>query len=73
MLGIIGGTGLAQLANLEITHRQVIRTPYGEPSGALTFGNLGDTKSEVRKILATTFTIRRKPELGTQPNVYYIV
>lgn len=42
MLGIIGGTGLAQLANLEITHRQVIRTPYGEPSGALTFGNIGN-------------------------------
>ena len=37
MLGIIGGTGLTQLANLEITHRKVARTPYGEPSGALTF------------------------------------
>lgn len=42
MLGIIGGTGLTQLANLEITHRQVIRTPYGEPSGALIFGNISD-------------------------------
>jgi 5'-methylthioadenosine phosphorylase len=40
MLGIIGGTGLTQLANLEITRRQVARTPYGEPSGALTFGRL---------------------------------
>jgi 5'-methylthioinosine phosphorylase len=40
MLAIIGGTGLAQLANLEITHRQVMRTPYGEPSGAITFGTL---------------------------------
>lgn len=40
MLGIIGGTGLTKLANLEITHRQVTRTPYGEPSGALTFGRL---------------------------------
>ena len=38
MLAIIGGTGLAQLSSLEITHRQVMRTPYGEPSGALTFG-----------------------------------
>ncbi|HEU0187819.1 MAG TPA: S-methyl-5'-thioinosine phosphorylase [Gallionellaceae bacterium] len=38
MLAILGGTGLTQLANLEINHRQVIRTPYGEPSGALTFG-----------------------------------
>lgn len=42
MLAIIGGTGLTKLANLEITHRQVIRTPYGEPSGALTFGKIKD-------------------------------
>lgn len=42
MLAIIGGTGLAGLANLEITHRQVMRTPYGEPSGALTFGKIGE-------------------------------
>ncbi|MCB5206277.1 S-methyl-5'-thioinosine phosphorylase [Methylovorus mays] len=41
MLGIIGGTGLTQLANLKITRRQLIRTPYGEPSGPLTFGELG--------------------------------
>jgi 5'-methylthioinosine phosphorylase len=40
MLAIIGGTGLTKLANLEITHRQVMRTPYGEPSGALTFGSV---------------------------------
>lgn len=40
MLAIIGGTGLAQLSNLEITHRQVMRTPYGEPSGALSFGEV---------------------------------
>jgi 5'-deoxy-5'-methylthioadenosine phosphorylase len=40
MLGIIGGTGLTNLTNLEITHRQVVRTPFGEPSGALTFGEL---------------------------------
>jgi 5'-methylthioadenosine phosphorylase len=40
MLGIIGGTGLSKLPGLSITHRQVIRTPYGEPSGPLTFGEL---------------------------------
>lgn len=40
MLAIIGGTGLTQLANLEIAQRQVMRTPYGEPSGALTFGTI---------------------------------
>ncbi|OZA30784.1 MAG: 5'-methylthioadenosine phosphorylase [Hydrogenophilales bacterium 17-61-9] len=42
MLGIIGGTGLTQLANLEITHRKVARTPYGEASGALSFGHICD-------------------------------
>ena len=42
MLSIIGGSGLTQLANLEITHRQVIRTPFGEPSGALTMGRLSN-------------------------------
>lgn len=40
MLGIIGGTGLTKLPGLSITHRQVIRTPYGEPSGPLTYGDL---------------------------------
>ncbi len=40
MLGIIGGSGLTKLSNLEITRREVVRTPYGEPSGALTFGEL---------------------------------
>lgn len=42
MLGIIGGSGLTQLANLEITRRQVVRTPYGDPSGPLTFGHIKD-------------------------------
>lgn len=41
MLGIIGGTGLTKLANLEVKRRQLIRTPYGEPSGPLTFGEVG--------------------------------
>jgi 5'-methylthioadenosine phosphorylase len=41
MLAIIGGSGLTQLANLEVTQRKVARTPYGEPSGPLTFGRIG--------------------------------
>ncbi|MDO9597890.1 MAG: S-methyl-5'-thioinosine phosphorylase [Azoarcus sp.] len=40
MLAVIGGTGLTQLSTLEITRREVVRTPYGEPSGALTFGTM---------------------------------
>jgi 5'-deoxy-5'-methylthioadenosine phosphorylase len=49
MLAIIGGTGLTNLTNLEITRREIVRTPYGEPSGHLTFGEIptGSKKSEV--------------------------
>jgi 5'-deoxy-5'-methylthioadenosine phosphorylase len=42
MLAIIGGTGMAQLACLEISHRKIMTTPYGEPSGPLTFGKIND-------------------------------
>lgn len=44
MLAIIGGTGLTNLANLQISRREVVRTPYGEPSGHLTFGNIGSAE-----------------------------
>lgn len=42
MLGIIGGSGLTQLANLDVSHREVVRTPYGEPSGPLIFGRIAE-------------------------------
>jgi 5'-deoxy-5'-methylthioadenosine phosphorylase len=45
MLAIIGGSGLTRLASLEVGRRKAARTPYGEPSGALTFGRIG--KEEV--------------------------
>lgn len=41
--------------------------------GALVFGDLEDPGSEVRKILSSHYAIQRKPELGTHPNVYYLV
>jgi len=37
---IIGGSGLTSLAGLENVRRQVVRTPYGDPSGPLTHGQL---------------------------------
>jgi len=40
---------------------------------ALTFGNLGDENSPVRKALKGVYTIRRKQGLGTGPSVFYIV
>lgn len=41
MLAILGGSGMTQWPDLVQVRRQVIRTPYGEPSGALTFGRAG--------------------------------
>jgi len=40
MLAIIGGSGLTTLSNLDVSHREVVRTPYGEPSGAVVFGQI---------------------------------
>ena len=41
--------------------------------GALIFGDLEDRGSEIREILHSHYSIRRKPELGTGPNIYYII
>ena len=40
MIAIIGGSGLYQLDNLEVSARRIVRTPYGEPAGPLTFGRI---------------------------------
>lgn len=40
MYGIIGGSGLTQLSSLDDVRREVVRTPYGEPSGPLTCGQI---------------------------------
>jgi len=42
VLAVIGGSGLAQLGNLEVRRRKRARTPYGKPSGALAFGCIAD-------------------------------
>jgi len=42
-------------------------------SGAMAFGDLEDPNSEVRHLLHENYSIRRKPGLGTQPEVYYLV
>ena len=43
MLAIIGGSGLTKLANLEVSRRLAARTPYGDPSGAITCGKIGES------------------------------
>jgi len=41
--------------------------------GRILFGDLEDASSNVRLALASNFSIRRKPSLGTQPGVYYLI
>ncbi|MDR2162302.1 MAG: 4Fe-4S dicluster domain-containing protein [Desulfovibrio sp.] len=41
--------------------------------GAIVFGDLQDPSSPVSALLTENFSLRRKPELGTQPGVYYIL
>lgn len=46
-IAIIGGTGLSSLQNLEIIRREIVLTPYGEPSSTLAYGrikNAGDNE-----------------------------
>jgi len=40
MIGIIGGSGLYAMADLQEPHWQRVATPYGEPSDELLFGRL---------------------------------
>ena len=43
-LAIIGGTGLTQLKSLDIINREIVHTPYGDPSGPITHGTLNGKK-----------------------------
>ena len=40
---------------------------------ALVFGDLEDSGSDVRRLLDGRFSIRRRPDLGTGPQVYYLL
>ena len=42
-------------------------------NGAMVFGDITDANSEVRKVLNEAYTVRRRPELGTGPKVYYVI
>ena len=43
------------------------------PEKALVFGNLADPASPIRELLRTRRTLQRKPELGTRPQIFYIL
>lgn len=40
LIAIIGGSGLTNLNDFEITRRELARTPYGEPSATMVYGEL---------------------------------
>jgi purine nucleoside phosphorylase len=40
MLAVIGGSGLTRMSDLEGTRSQAVRTPYGDPSDAITHGTI---------------------------------
>ncbi len=44
MLAIVGGTGLYELPDLEITHRSRATTPFGDPSGEIFRGRMGSNE-----------------------------
>lgn len=43
------------------------------PQNAIFFGDMNDPSSEIQNVLQSRFSIQRKPELGTQPRIYYLV
>jgi molybdopterin-containing oxidoreductase family iron-sulfur binding subunit len=43
------------------------------PEKALVFGDVENPRSVVRQLLDRKFSIRRRAELGTKPQVYYIL
>ncbi len=40
---------------------------------AMMFGDLADPHSEIREVLRTRFAVRRRPGLGTHPEIFYLV
>ena len=40
---------------------------------SIIFGDLAKPESEIRELLSERYAIRRKPELGTGPNIYYLI
>jgi 5'-methylthioinosine phosphorylase len=39
-IGVIGGSALSSMANLQVSHREMVNTPYGATSSPLLFGNM---------------------------------
>lgn len=42
-------------------------------NGSILFGDLNDPSSHVRRVLDTSFSVRRRASLGTGPSIYYVI
>jgi len=43
------------------------------PQNAMYFGDINDSNSDISRVLKSRFSIQRKPELGTNPRIYYLM
>jgi molybdopterin-containing oxidoreductase family iron-sulfur binding subunit len=43
------------------------------PERVMVFGDLNDPRSEIRSLLGSRYSLRRRAELGTGPSVFYIL
>lgn len=50
-----------------------VETCRGSAADALTFGDLEDPGSPIRQLLSTRKVLRRRPALGTEPRVFYLI
>src|SRR3954469_4770877 len=44
ILGVLGGSGLYSLEGLADVREEIVSTPFGEPSGPVTMGRIGDLR-----------------------------
>ena len=67
--------GVVEKCNFCAERLAIGKKPYCEEvsKGAIVCGDLGDEKSEVRRLLEENNAITRKTSLGTGPSVFYIV
>ena len=68
-----GSGGEVQLLRGAACQGPTARVRGGVPGKGAGVRQPGRPQSEVRQLLESRYTIRRKPELGTQPDVFYMV
>jgi len=69
-------TGVVEKCNFcveRLANKEIPACVEACPQKAMTFGDLDNAGSNVRRLLKEQYAIRRKPELGTEPEIFYIV